>query len=91
MYLFASRREKDQIIKSALVIRFSCKSRQQHVFHIHSDFYPSLKKAITMADLDDDDIPNLTESSGDEDSDVGEYLNNCYGKCFIGYLLIKYI
>ena len=35
-----------------------------------------------MADLDDDDIPNLTESSGDEDSDVGEYLNNCYGKCF---------
>ena len=30
-----------------------------------------------MADLDDDDIPNLTESSGDDDSDEGEYLYNC--------------
>ena len=30
-----------------------------------------------MADLDDDDIPNLTESSGDEDSDAGEYPYNC--------------
>ena len=36
-----------------------------------------------MADLDDDDIPNLTESSGDEDSDVGEYLYNCYQKSFL--------
>ena len=33
-----------------------------------------------MADLDDDDIPNLTESSGDEDSDVGKYLYKCYEK-----------
>ena len=30
-----------------------------------------------MADLDDDDIPNLTESSGDDDSDAGEYPYNC--------------
>ena len=36
-----------------------------------------------MADLDDDDIPNLTESSGDEDSDLGEYLYNYYEKCFL--------
>ena len=35
-----------------------------------------------MADLDDDDIPNLTESSGDEDSDLGEYLYNYYEKPF---------
>ena len=84
MYLFGSRSEKDQIIKTPLVIKFSCKSRQQHVFHVHSNFYPSCDQAITMADLDDDDIPNLTESSGDEDSDVGEYLYNCYQKSFFG-------
>ena len=83
MYLFANRSEKDQIIKTPLVVKFSRKSRQQHVFHIHSNFYRSSDKAITMADLDDDDIPNLTESSGDEDSDLGEYLYNYYEKCFL--------
>ena len=41
-----------------------------------------------MADLDDDDIPNLTESSGDEDSDVGEYLYNCYENFALKNLLI---
>ena len=80
MQLFSSRSEKDQIIETPLEINFSCKSRQQHVFHIYSNFYPSCEKAITMADLDDDDIPNLTESSGDEDSDVGKYLYKCYEK-----------
>ena len=36
-----------------------------------------------MADLDDDDIPNLTESSGDEDSEAGEYPYNCSEKYFV--------
>ena len=76
MYLFANRSEKDQITKTPLVVKFICKSRQQHVFHIHSNFYPRSDKAITMADLDDDDIPNLTESSGDEESEAGEYPYN---------------
>ena len=83
MYLFANRSEKDQIIKTPLVISSSCKGYQLHIFHIHSNFHRSSDKAITMADLDDDDIPNLTESSGDEDSEAGEYPYNCSEKYFV--------
>ena len=83
MYLFANRSEKDQIIKTPLVISFSYKGCQLHIFHIHSNLYRSSDKAIPMADLDDDDIPNLTESSGDEDSEAGEYPYNCSEKYFV--------